>query len=342
MARQSSFKLAEKTRDTLKNNSGNELTALELANRIVRNPDYKKSCQDKLNKSTNPTLRERDIETEETKIDLINQVSREIQGSIEKIQKKYQVVKTNKKVKPRTFFYSELIDEKIEDKRHLSETEKTLSSAEEEDERDLEKKLYQPLQNFLYYHSSYRVYSRFMPHAGNREQSSGINRHLLPDLVGVQDFGEDWDDSVKKCVAQGNHSRIKFWSLEVKREITKSNIRESFYEAASNSSWANFAYLAAPEIPQQDEVLEKELRLLCNMHGIGFIVIDKENFLEGSIKISAIEKKADWNAINRLAKFSKEFRENYVEVIRKFYKNQDDKDGKFSRKEWEIEILDED
>ena len=54
MARQSSFKLAEKTRDLWagkhsKHDSSNELAALELANLLVRNPDYSKSLEDKLN-----------------------------------------------------------------------------------------------------------------------------------------------------------------------------------------------------------------------------------------------------------------------------------------------------
>ena len=93
---------------------------------------------------------------------------------------------------------------------------------------------------------------------GNRiAQQAGQNLWLFPE---VQDLGENWGDSVKKCVSEGSHNRIKFWSFEVKKEVNKSSIRENFLEAASNSSWANLAYLAAPEPMEED--FERELRLL--------------------------------------------------------------------------------
>ena len=342
MAKQSRFKLAEKTCDTLKEVSrvdpSKRLTALEVAKRIVKNPNYEKDCQNKLKHSRHPALKDKNLV--DAKNDFINQVSREIQANIFKYIKKNPKIKINNKVRPRVFFYSEKVDEENREIHDLRKPEEETPDIEKIAERNLEKDLHTPLQSFLYYTSSYKVYSRFIQHAGNQGQKSGKNRWLFPDLVGLQDCGEDWESYVKNCVAKGNYNRIKFWSFEVKREITESNVRESFFETVSNSSWANFAYLAAPEIQEQDKEAEKELRLLCNTHGIGFIVIDKENFSEGSIKISAIEKEADWNAINRLAKDSKEFREKYVDVVRDFYHNQENR--KFSLDDWEIEILEDD
>ena len=343
MARQSKFKLADKAYNTLKeaylNGESQGLMPLEIAKRIVENSKYRDDCQNKLNKSTSDFFRGKSLDDTDIKNGLISQVSRELQASIYKIRKKHPKIQINSNIKPRVFFYSELIDEEIEDEHRLSEPEKIPSSTGKEDEIGLEKELHEPLQNFLYYSSGYRIYSRHIPVTGNRRQQAGQNLWLFPDLVGVQDLGEYWGDSVKKCVSEGSHNRIKFWSFEVKREVNKSSIRENFLEAASNSSWANFAYLAAPE-PNKDEDFERELRLLCNIHGIGFIVIDKDNFSEGYIKIPAVEKSVDWSAIDRLARFSELFKEQYVEAVRDFYLKKER--GKFSRKDWDIAILDDD
>ena len=115
MAYQSDFKLAEKVYDTLRevsaSGSSNGLGAKKLAERIVGNPRYRESCQDKLNSSENPLLKGRDID--EADSDLAYQVKKEIQGTMKKvIIKKYPALKINDKVYPRTFFYSEKIDKK--------------------------------------------------------------------------------------------------------------------------------------------------------------------------------------------------------------------------------------
>jgi hypothetical protein len=63
---------------------------------------------------------------------------------------------------------------------------------------------------------------------------------------------------------QGGGQSVRLWSFEVKKELNSSNVRKSFFQAVSNSSWANEGYLVAVSIV--GEQVEQELRgyqLIC-------------------------------------------------------------------------------
>ena len=96
-----------------------------------------------------------------------------------------------------------------------------------------------------------------------------------------------------------------------------SNVRESFFQAVSNSSWANFGYLVASQITGSDTL--KELRVLCAAHGIGVIKLDVDNPSESQILIPAQEKTIiDQDYCSRLARENKDFN-NYIKLVKQFY-----------------------
>jgi hypothetical protein len=110
-----------------------------------------------------------------------------------------------------------------------------------------------------YLWAEFGVYSKRIDEkrSSNKRGPNG-NRWLYPDLVGMEDLGSDWHQEVKDCVNQYSDKRTKLWSFEVKLLINRSNVRESFFQAVSNSSWSNFGYLVAGEIEGQETL--KELR----------------------------------------------------------------------------------
>lgn len=77
-----------------------------------------------------------------------------------------------------------------------------------------------------------------------RKGKSG-NKWLHPDLVGLEDIGAPWEHTVKECIAYYGDKRTRLWSFEVKKTVNMSNVREAFFQAVSNSSWANLGYLVA-------------------------------------------------------------------------------------------------
>lgn len=145
----------------------------------------------------------------------------------------------------------------------------------------------------------------------------------------MEDLGAEWHQEVRDCVNQYSDKRTKLWSFEVKLLINRSNVRECFFQAVSNSSWANFSYLVAAEIGGTDTL--KELRMLFAAHGIGFIKLDVDNPADSQVLIPARERdEIDWDMANRLATENRDFLE-YVKLVKQFYQT-----GEARLADWDI------
>ena len=176
------------------------------------------------------------------------------------------------------------------------------------------------------------IHNRVYPKRINEKTSSNslganANQWRHPDLVGLEDLMADWHIHIRECAAKAGDQRARLWSFEVKRQITRTTVRHDYFQAVSNSSWANFGYLVAAEItPQADS----ELLMLHGLHGIGVILLDSDNPAESSVRIPARERATvDWATGNRLAKENKDFRA-FAKLVAQFYQT-----GETSEKEWD-------
>lgn len=161
------------------------------------------------------------------------------------------------------------------------------------------------------------------------------NRWLYPDVVGMENLSREWHYEVRNCVKNYADKSTKLWSFEVKLILNRSNVRECFFQAVSNSSWANFGYLAAREISGTETM--KELRLLSAAHGIGVILLDTENPAESQVLIPARENgNIDWDMVNRLVEENSDFKQ-YITHIREFYQT-----GNLRDKDWDAAETEED
>ncbi|UXN02257.1 hypothetical protein [Bartonella sp. HY406] len=150
----------------------------------------------------------------------------------------------------------------------------------------------------------------------------------------MEDLSNDWDQEIKACIKEYSQQKTRLWSFEVKILINRSNVREVFFQTVSNSSWANFAYLVTSEI--NSDAL-KEIRILSSLHGIGLIILDKDNVSESQISIPAREKlEVDWNSVNRLVIENKDFRQ-FVTQVKHFYQT-----GYINKNDWIKPIVYED
>lgn len=147
----------------------------------------------------------------------------------------------------------------------------------------------------------------------------GSNKWLYPDIVAVENLIKDWDKITMECAKDYYIKKTKIYSYEVKKTINRSNVREAYFQAVSNSTWANFGYLVATEINQN---AMKELEILNALYGIGVIIL-KENVSESYTYLQAKEREdLDWNIINRLVSENSDFR-NFIKAISTFYRNGD-------------------
>ncbi len=184
----------------------------------------------------------------------------------------------------------------------------------------LEEDLYPILHEYL--KSGYpTVYAK---HINDKEstKNEGANAHQWrhPDLVGVEKSGADWGDDVRECVRAytGEKPELKMWSFEVKNEIKKAESRQCFFQAVSNSTWANYGYLVARKIHAS---AMDDLFILSSLHGIGLIRLDVDNAENSQIVIPAKERtEIDWNTVDVLVKINPDFKA-YIKNIRRFYQN---------------------
>ncbi|MGX2712808.1 COG2958 family protein [Acinetobacter baumannii] len=143
------------------------------------------------------------------------------------------------------------------------------------------------------------------------------NQWLHPDIVAMQPLDRHWNELVKSCVKHGSGQNVRLWSFEVKKELNSTNIRSSFFQAVSNSSWANEGYLVATSISTSD--VEDELRMLSALHGIGVILLTPENPTESEILLPARRRtEVDWQSINRIVNENADFK-NFIELVSIYY-----------------------
>lgn len=247
-----------------------------------------------------------------TDAELMQQLVAEIGSQRPRLQKRHPELKTTEG-RPRKYYYSEKSDvAEVAAAEGVVAAPMTDSSNAKLGEHAM-----YPLLS-LYLWEEFGVYSKRIDEkrSSNKRGPNG-NRWLYPDVVGMEDLGAEWHQEVRDCVNQYSDKRTKLWSFEAKLLINRSNVRECFFQAVSNSSWANFGYLVAAEIEGQDTL--KELRMLFAAHGIGLIKLDTDNPAESQVLIPARERdEIDWDMANRLATENRDFLD-YVKLVKQFY-----------------------
>jgi len=160
----------------------------------------------------------------------------------------------------------------------------------------------------VYYGSYYlKAYLKTIRHSKSNKKEFGEWVH--PDLVGCYYPFSDWDEDVVDVSNLLSSSAIKLFSFELKRELNFGNLRESFFQAVSNSSWANEGYLVAAEI-EEDEEFINELTRLTTAFGIGVIKLNIEDPDSCETLLPAQTKdRIDWDTVNKMANMNIDIKE---------------------------------
>lgn len=227
--------------------------------------------------------------------------------------------------RPRVFWYDpeqtrdDVANSNVDDE---SEIEVEVSTSKELSEHDL----YPLLIDYL--KSELGLYClRIDEKRSINSRGTGGNQWLHPDIVAMQAIDKDWNELVRSCVKKGTGQSIRLWSFEVKKQLNGSNVRKSYFQAVSNSSWANEGYLVATSI--SDSHVEQELRMLSSLHGIGLILLNPENPSESDIVLPAQSRaEVDWQSVNRIVIENQDFKE-YVDLVSTYLQT-----GRIRGKDW--------
>ena len=129
-----------------------------------------------------------------------------------------------------------------------------------------------------------------------------------PDIIGVQYSGLYTDAATTLLRAVDTQKSVRLYSFEMKREInTDYDLKEYFFQALSNSSWANKGYLVAYDI-NDDEDLRREMERLNAAFGIGIIRL-RAHSNDTEILFEAREKEIDYTTLDKLCKINPDVNE---------------------------------
>jgi hypothetical protein len=179
------------------------------------------------------------------------------------------------------------------------------------DERNLHKLLSSYLKNT-------GIYSKTIFH----EQSNGKDNNQIwthPDMVGIKFLNLQTKASQNFLKSINRVDTFKLSSYEIKKEINNdSELKKAFFQAVSNSSWANYGYLVAFEF---SDSLTEEMERLNQSFGIGVIELNANPY-QSKILFPAKFRNLDFKTIDKLCKINKEF-EKFIEQTEKLMTAED-------------------
>jgi len=179
----------------------------------------------------------------------------------------------------------------------------------------VERDLHILLSSFANSDEHFKCYTKTIYHEVSKREKSGKNKWLHPDIVGVHFPFESYTKNTLKLFDMLKVNPYRLYSFEMKVDINLLNLREYYFQAVSNSSWANEGYLVALNIADDPELID-EMRRLNNAFGIGVIRLDAEHFMQSEILFSAKEKETlDWDTINRLVYSNSNFKKFLDDLI---------------------------
>jgi len=166
---------------------------------------------------------------------------------------------------------------------------------------------------FSTYLYSKGVYAKTIFHEKSNGNDSN-QKWIHPDIIAV-DFLQLKTEVTQQLVKTLNTTdSFKLISYELKKEIKSDHeLKKCYFQAVSNSSWANYGYLVAFEINGN---LKDEMERLNQSFGIGIIEL-KSNPYESKILFQSKYRELDFKTIDKLANINESFQSfmTYLEEI---------------------------
>ncbi|WQV48833.1 hypothetical protein KVM46_00480 [Helicobacter pylori] len=225
-----------------------------------------------------------------------------------------------------TFFYwlksreREFPPQKTTDAKEEDDEQSECSDTAEKQKTSFNERVLHPLLvKFLNEDPNFKLLCKTIYHEKCLKDKKGKCEWNYPDIVGVyfpynKYFPYNgYEEETLKFLHHTGQKRHKLFSFELKKELSLSNLKESYFQAVSNSSWANEGYLVVFKI--EDDVLG-ELRRLNQSFGIGVIKLEPE-ISNSKILLPAKEREIDIPTLNMLIKQSPEDFKPFMEKINK-------------------------
>ncbi|MEZ4827103.1 MAG: HrgA protein [Bacteroidia bacterium] len=210
--------------------------------------------------------------------------------------------------RPAQFFLRRLSKTIDLDKVQMEKDKETAKKEKDEIKKKFhERDLHPILVSYTYGDTHFKANLKTIYHENSSKSVKGQNEWLHPDLVGVYFPFRDYKPETLEIQSYLSITSIKLFSFELKISLNFGNLRQSYFQAVSNSSWANEGYLVTLNI-DDDPTFKDEVRRLNNAFGIGIIKLNLDNVFESEILFpSRVNPEIDWDTVNRLANENADF-----------------------------------
>ncbi len=153
-----------------------------------------------------------------------------------------------------------------------------------------------------------KCHTKTIFHEGSLKSPKGMDRWLYPDMVGVRFLhAELSNENLIAFSKKFDTLPVKLVSFELKKEISVNNCRECYFQAISNSSWANEGYLVGHHIATHDPKLMDLLKRLHASFGIGVIDLRTDEDKSTILLNAKYKEKIDYTVALELSEKNEKF-----------------------------------
>ncbi|WRG53540.1 COG2958 family protein [Helicobacter pylori] len=153
-----------------------------------------------------------------------------------------------------------------------------------------------------------KCYTKTIFHEESVKSPKGMDRWLYPDMVGVRFLhAELSNENLIAFSKKFDTLPVKLVSFELKKEISVNNCRECYFQAISNSSWANEGYLVGRHIDTHNPQLMDLLKRLHASFGIGVIDLRTDENKSAILLNAKYKEKIDYTVALELSDKNEKF-----------------------------------
>ncbi|GAA9908572.1 COG2958 family protein [Helicobacter pylori] len=158
------------------------------------------------------------------------------------------------------------------------------------------------------YNENLKCYTKTIFHEESSKSPKGTDRWLYPDMVGVRFLhAELSNENLIAFSKKFDTLPVKLVSFELKKEISVNNCRECYFQAISNSSWANEGYLVGHHIDTHNSQLMDLLKRLHASFGIGVIDLRTDEDKSAILLNAKYKEKIDYTVASELSAKNEKF-----------------------------------
>ncbi|GAA8214976.1 COG2958 family protein [Helicobacter pylori] len=171
-----------------------------------------------------------------------------------------------------------------------------------------ERNLHPFLTYMAFCNENLKCHTKTIFHEESLKSPKGMDRWLYPDMVGVRFLhAELSNENLIAFSKKFDTLPVKLVSFELKKEISVNNCRECYFQAISNSSWANEGYLVGHHIDTHNPKLMDLLKRLHASFGIGVIDLRTDEAKSAILLNAKYKEKIDYTVALELSEKNEEF-----------------------------------